>query len=143
MGGYDITYAKPTGDLVAASNGRLEKIDLGADMRVSRDGETIGTLRTERSFFPSADPTLGPVSRFFEGEATSEVGLNAGLRRDVWSAISPNVRDLEKQIAEGDRVFDGRGRRPDRHAARHGARPGARRADAAPTPPTRRRRRSA
>ena len=24
----------------------------------------------------------------------------------MWSAISPNVRDLEKQIAEGDRVFE-------------------------------------
>ena len=60
-------------------------------MRVSRGGDVVGTLRTERSFFPSADPTLGPVSRFFEGEATSEVGLRAGLRRDVWSAISPDV----------------------------------------------------
>ena len=67
----------------------------------------VGTLRTERSFFPSVDPTLGPVSRFFEGEATSEVGLRAGLRRDVWSAISPSVRDLKKQVAEGDRVFTG------------------------------------
>ena len=27
---------------------------------------------------------LGPVSRFFEGESTSEVGLQAGLRRDFW-----------------------------------------------------------
>jgi len=105
VGGYDITYVKPTGDLRAANNGRLEKIDLGAVMRVSRDGKTVGTLRTERSFFPTEDPTLGPVSRFFEGEATSEVGLRAGLRRDVWSAISPNVRDLSKKIAEGDKVF--------------------------------------
>ena len=105
VGGYDITYVKPTSDLQAASNGRLEKIDLGAEMRVSRGGDVVGTLRTERSFFPSADPSLGPVSRFFEGEATSEVGLRAGLRRDVWSAISPNVRDLEKQIAQGDKVF--------------------------------------
>jgi cytochrome c-type biogenesis protein CcmF len=105
VGGYDITYVKPTSDLQAASNGRLEKIDLGAVMRVSRGGQPVGTLRTERSFFPSADPTLGPVSRFFEGEATSEVGLRAGLRRDVWSAISPNIRDLEKRIAEGDKVF--------------------------------------
>jgi cytochrome c-type biogenesis protein CcmF len=105
VGGYDITYVKPTGKLEAANNGRLEKIDLGAVMRVSRDGKPVGTLRTERSFFPTEDPTLGPVSRFFEGEATSEVGLRAGLRRDVWSAISPNVRDLSKQIAEGDRVF--------------------------------------
>jgi cytochrome c-type biogenesis protein CcmF len=105
VGGYEVTYVKPTSDLQAASNGRLEKIDLGATMRVSRDGERVGTLHTERSFFPSADPSLGPVSRFFEGEATSEVGLRAGLRRDVWSAISPNIRDLEKDIAEGDRVF--------------------------------------
>jgi cytochrome c-type biogenesis protein CcmF len=105
VGGYDITYVKPTGDLRAANNGRLEKIDLGAVMRVSRDGKTVGTLRTEKSFFPTEDPSLGPVSRFFEGEATSEVGLRAGLRRDVWSAISPNVRDLRKQIAEGDKVF--------------------------------------
>jgi cytochrome c-type biogenesis protein CcmF len=107
VGGYDITYVKPTGDLRAANNGRLEKIDLGAVMRVSRDGKTVGTLRTEKSFFPTEDPSLGPVSRFFEGEATSEVGLRAGLRRDVWSAISPNVRDLRKQIAEGDKVFTG------------------------------------
>src|SRR5215211_184147 len=105
VGGYELTYVRPTSDLRAASNGRLEKIDLGAVMRVSRDGQPVGTLRTERSFFPSADPSLGPVSRFFEGEATSEVGLRAGLRRDVWSAISPNVRDLRKRIAEGDKVF--------------------------------------
>jgi cytochrome c-type biogenesis protein CcmF len=105
VGGYDLTYVRPTGDLKPASNGRLEKIDLGAVMRVSRDGKTVGTLHTERSFFPSSDPTLGPVSRFFEGEATSEVGLRAGLRRDIWSAITPNIRDLERRIAEGDRVF--------------------------------------
>jgi cytochrome c-type biogenesis protein CcmF len=105
VGGYEITYVKPTSRLQAASNGRLEKIDLGATMRVTRGGKPVGTLHTERSFFPSADPSLGPVSRFFEGEATSEVGLRAGLRRDVWSAISPNVRDLEKQIARGDKVF--------------------------------------
>src|SRR5215218_8728535 len=105
VGGYDLTYLRPTSRLQAASNGRLERIDLGAVMRVSRGGEVVGTLRTERSFFPSADPTLGPVSRFFEGEATSEVGLRAGLRRDVWSAISPNIRDLRRKIAEGDKVF--------------------------------------
>jgi cytochrome c-type biogenesis protein CcmF len=105
VGGYDITYVRPTADVRAANNGRLEKIDLGADMRIARDGKRIGTLHTERSFFPTEDPTLGPISRFFEGEATSEVGLRAGLRRDIWSAITPSIRDLEKRIAEGDKVF--------------------------------------
>ncbi|HYM58461.1 MAG TPA: heme lyase CcmF/NrfE family subunit [Solirubrobacteraceae bacterium] len=105
LGGYELTYARPTAELRAAPNGRLEKIDLGAELRVSRGGRPQGTLRTERSFFPSSDPGLGPVSRFFEGEATSEVGLRAGWRRDLWSAVAPSVRDLSRQVAEGDRVF--------------------------------------
>jgi cytochrome c-type biogenesis protein CcmF len=104
VGGYDVEYVKPTSDLVAASNGRLERIDFGAVMRVTRDGETT-TLTTERSFFPSAGPLLGPVSRFFEGEATSEVGLKAGLRRDVWLSVAPDTRKLEPRVKEGDEVF--------------------------------------
>ena len=111
-------------------------------MRVSRGGETVGTLRTERSFFPSADPSLGPISRFFEGEATSEVGLRAGLRRDVWSAISPNVRDLQKQIARGDKVFTDAA--DDLHAPtrRRSRWPRCSTGSRARTRPTRRRRRS-
>jgi cytochrome c-type biogenesis protein CcmF len=105
VGGYDITYVKPTADLKAANNGRLEKIDLGAQMRVSRGGKTVGTLHTERSFFPTEDPTLGPVSRFFEGEATSEVGLDASWRRDIWMAIAPDIDTLRPRIKEGDTVF--------------------------------------
>jgi cytochrome c-type biogenesis protein CcmF len=104
VGGYEVEYVKPTSELIAASNGRLERIDFGAVMRVTRDGQTT-TLTTERSFFPSAGPMLGPVSRFFEGEATSEVGLKAGLRRDVWLSIAPDTRKLEPRVKEGDEVF--------------------------------------
>ena len=35
VGGYEIEYVRPTADLVAASNGRLERIDFGAVMRVT------------------------------------------------------------------------------------------------------------
>ena len=105
VGGYDITYEKPTAELEAASNGRLERIDFGAVLRVSRDGSDVARLVTERSYFPSAGPMLGPVSRFFEGEATSEVGLKAGLRRDVWASIAPDTRRLEPLVKEGDEVF--------------------------------------
>jgi cytochrome c-type biogenesis protein CcmF len=104
VGGYDIEYVKPTAELVAAPNGRLERIDFGAQVRVTRDGRST-TLTTERSFFPSAGPMLGPVSRFFEGEATSEVGLDAGLRRDVWVSVAPDTRRLEPRVKEGDEVF--------------------------------------
>ena len=73
---------------------------------VRRDGHKVGVLHTHRSYFPTMDPTLGPVSRYFEGNATSEVGLRAGLRRDLWSAIQPDLSSLRRLIGEGDKVFD-------------------------------------
>jgi cytochrome c-type biogenesis protein CcmF len=105
VGGYDVEYVRPTADLVAASNGRLERIDFGADLRVRRDGREVTMLRTERSYFPSAAPMLGALSRFFEGESTSEVGLRAGLRRDIWASVAPDIRKLTPRVAEGDKVF--------------------------------------
>jgi cytochrome c-type biogenesis protein CcmF len=105
VGGYTVKYVEPTSKLVAASNGRLERIDFGAVLRVTRGGGEPTILRTQRSFFPSAAPMLGPLSRFFEGEATSEVGLQAGLRRDVWASIAPDTRRLAPRVEEGDKVF--------------------------------------
>ena len=106
IGGRTFTYAEPVARLRAAPNGRLERIELGAVVRVREDGRDLGTLRTVRAYFPSVAPRLGPVSRFFEGEATSEVGLRAGFRRDVWSAVQPDIGRLRPQIREGDRVFE-------------------------------------
>ena len=105
VGPYEFEYLRPTGDVDFSSAGRLEKIDLGADVRLRRPGATDMVLHTERSFFPSADPRLGAVSRYFEGEATSEVGLRAGFRRDVWTVVAPDVRSLRPVIEGGDRVF--------------------------------------
>jgi cytochrome c-type biogenesis protein CcmF len=105
VGGYTIEYVKPTADLVAARNGRLERIDLGAELRVARGDDPATVVRTEKAYFPSIGPMLGPVSRFFEGESTSEVGLNAGLRRDFWVSVAPDTRRLDPRVKEGDRVF--------------------------------------
>jgi len=104
--GNDVfTYVKPTSRISTTSDGRLEKISLGSVVTVSRDGRTLSTLRPERSYFPSRDATLGPLGRFFEGEATSEIGLKAGLRGDIWAAMTPDKQALRPQIEEGDRVF--------------------------------------
>ncbi len=105
-GNVALTYEKPTGKLVVAGNGRLERIDLGAVLRVRRGSESH-TLSTYKSYFPSTDPSLGPVSRFFEGEATSEVGLEAGLRRDLWTAVAPDIQRLLPIIDRGDKVLAG------------------------------------
>ncbi|MEA2310372.1 MAG: cytochrome c-type biosis protein CcmF, partial [Solirubrobacteraceae bacterium] len=51
VGGYDITYVKPTSSVDPARNGRLEKIDFGALLRVTRGGKPVATLTTEKSYF--------------------------------------------------------------------------------------------
>ena len=38
-------------------------------------------MHTSKDYFPSQDPELGPVSRFFDGESTTEVALDASLRQ--------------------------------------------------------------
>ena len=40
---------------------------------------TARPMHTSKDYFPSQDPELGPVSRFFDGEATTEVALDASL----------------------------------------------------------------
>jgi cytochrome c-type biogenesis protein CcmF len=106
VGSYTFTYVKPTSQLHAASNGRLERISFGAVLRVQRDGKPAQLITTTKDYFPSQDPSLGPVSRFFEGEATSEVGLKQGIGRDIWSAINPDTSRMRAKIEQGDKVFE-------------------------------------
>jgi len=105
VGDYTITYQKPTSRIVAASNGQLERIDLGAQLVARRGDGAPQVLDTYKSYFPSMASDLGPISRFFEGEATSEVALKAGLRRDLWAAVGPDIGRLRPRIEEGDKVF--------------------------------------
>ena len=100
VGGKEFTYVKPTAKLYAAPNGRLERISLGAELRV--DGKT---MHTSKDYFPSQDPELGPVSRFFDGESTTEVALDASLGKDVWAAVGPDIAKLRPRLDEGDRLF--------------------------------------
>jgi cytochrome c-type biogenesis protein CcmF len=106
IGGYELTYVRPTGEIDLASNGSLEKIDLGAMLRVRRGDGDPRTLHPERSYFPANDPNTGAISRYFAGEATSEVGLDTGLRRDLWTVVSPEISDLLTIAERGDRVFE-------------------------------------
>jgi cytochrome c-type biogenesis protein CcmF len=105
VGDYTITYERPTSRIVAADNGRLERIDLGARLTARRGDGKPRVLDTYKSYFPSMADDLGPISRFFEGEATSEVALRAGFRRDLWAAVGPDIGSLRPRIEEGDKVF--------------------------------------
>ena len=106
VAGYEFTYVKPTAQLHAAPNGRLERIAFGAELSVRKGDGAPKVMHTSKDYFPSQDPTLGPVSRFFDGETTTEVALDASLGKDVWAAVAPDTVKLRDRIAEGDRLFE-------------------------------------
>jgi cytochrome c-type biogenesis protein CcmF len=105
VGDYTIRYVKPTSN-IATLGGDLEKISFGAVLDVSKNGKHLTTLRPSKAYFPSQDQSsLGPIGRFFEGDATSEVGMKAGLRRDLWTAMSPDISRMRPIIDKGDKAF--------------------------------------
>jgi cytochrome c-type biogenesis protein CcmF len=104
VGDYDVTYREATARLGGDSGGTGAPISLGAVMDVRR-GDQRFTLRPSRNYYSTADPSKGAISRFFEGEATSEVDVRWGLRRDFWLAVRPDLVSLEEPIARADREF--------------------------------------
>ena len=103
IAGYDVTYERPTGELVVR-NRRLERVEFGAVLAVAKDGEPVGRLRPKRGYYPT-NTSDAPIRAAFEGEATSEVALNAGLRQDIWTAVSPDLSGLEQEIKNRDGVL--------------------------------------
>jgi cytochrome c-type biogenesis protein CcmF len=104
VGDYDVTYVRATARLGGDSAGTGAPISLGAVMRVRRGDQTY-TLRPSRNYYSTTDPSKGAISRFFEGEATSEVDVRWGLRRDFWLAVRPDLVSLQDPIARADRKF--------------------------------------
>jgi len=98
--GYDIRYVRAT------SKVDREKLSLGALLRVTRNGRKVATLAPSRGYYPSPDQQqFGPLGRYFEGEATSEVGLKTGLERDVWTSVEPSINSFGSMIDGIDRRF--------------------------------------
>jgi cytochrome c-type biogenesis protein CcmF len=97
--GYTIRYVRPT------ESATPQKLSFGAVLDVSKDGKHVTTLNTSRGFYPSQDASLGMIGRFFGGEADSDVGLRAGLTRDIWTVINPDLTPLQGVIDKGNSVF--------------------------------------
>ena len=103
IGEYDVTYEKATGEL-QVRNDRLERLEFGAVLTVRKDGEIAGTLRPNKGYYPTNTPGA-PIRAAFEGESTSEVALDAGLRRDIWTAVAPDLSGIEAEIGNRDAVL--------------------------------------
>jgi cytochrome c-type biogenesis protein CcmF len=97
--GYKLTYVRPTESATA------QKISFGAVLSVSKGTSHVTTLRTSRGFYPAQDASLGVIGRFFGGEADSDVGLDAGLRRDIWAVVNVDPARLQPLIDKGNSVF--------------------------------------
>jgi cytochrome c-type biogenesis protein CcmF len=104
VGDYEVTYREPTARLGGDTGGTGAPISLGAVMEV-RNGDRTYVLRPSRNYYSTSNPAKGAISRFFEGEATSEVDVRWGLRRDFWLAVRPDLAMLEWPIARADRQF--------------------------------------
>ncbi len=103
-GDYHVTYLRPTARLGSDPSGTGAPIAFGAVLRV-RKGNEVRTLRPSRNYFPSQDMSQGAIGRYFQGEATSEVDVRYGLRRDFWTAIRPDISSLDKPIRDANRQF--------------------------------------
>jgi cytochrome c-type biogenesis protein CcmF len=102
--GYQATYRKATAKLGGDSSGTGAPISFGAVLDMRKNGKHF-VMRPSRNYYATTDPSLGVISRFFEGEATSEVDVRWGLRRDLWMAIRPDIGSLERPIRVADRKF--------------------------------------
>jgi len=97
--GRTITYVKPT---VAVDS---EKFTFGSVLRIEEDGKLVGYLRPSRRFFRPTGQETGTIGSFFAGEATSEVGLRAGIGHDLWIAEQPNIAGVQRGVRAADKGF--------------------------------------
>jgi cytochrome c-type biogenesis protein CcmF len=104
VNGYEVTYREATAKLGGDDSGTGAPISFGAVLDVEKDGKRF-VMRPLRNYYSSGDPSLGAISRFFEGEATSEVDVRWGLSRDFWVAVRPDIGSLDAQIREADAKF--------------------------------------
>jgi cytochrome c-type biogenesis protein CcmF len=100
VNGYRVTYKRPTVDITN------ERIAFGAIIDVKRDRRQFALLAPTRNYYRPASFRLDrPISAFFSGESTSEVGLKAGAGRDFWTAVQPRIGPLLARARIADRRF--------------------------------------
>jgi cytochrome c-type biogenesis protein CcmF len=97
--GYTIRYVRPVESVSS------QKLSFGAVLDVTKGGKHVTRVTTTRNFYPSQDPTSGIVGRFFAGNADSNVGLDAGLRRDIWTVINVDLTQVQPLIDRADKLF--------------------------------------
>ncbi len=93
VGSYTVRYVRPTAAITPkydpAHTGAT--LSLGAVLDVTRGGHHVANLEPSEGFYDSQEAGQGSVGHFIGGTAVSHIAMNAGLTRDVWSAIAPDI----------------------------------------------------
>src|SRR3954468_15652133 len=104
IGGYRMTYVKPTAAILDDKAGTGAPVTLGAVVDV-RKGDKHWVERPGRNYYPSRDGSEGVVGRYFNGESNSEVSVEWGPLGNFWTAAQPDISTLQKPIAFADKHF--------------------------------------
>lgn len=93
VGAYAVRYVRPTATVTSGADAAHTgaTMSLGAVLDVSRKGRHVATLTPSEGFYDSGEPAQGSVGHLIGGQAVSHVSMDAGVTRDVWSAIAPDV----------------------------------------------------
>jgi cytochrome c-type biogenesis protein CcmF len=110
---YNITYEKPTAEISPAE----QRLTFGAVLTVTKGGKPYATLYPSRNYYSGVGTPVaggGPISGFFNGEATSEVGRKTTVGGDLWTSTIPDLGPLNPMIGRFDSklVKIGRGIKP-------------------------------
>jgi cytochrome c-type biogenesis protein CcmF len=109
VGAYTVHYVKPTAN-VSPQDDTVHTgstLNVGAVLRVTKDGHYVTTLRPSEGFYESQEESQGSVGRLIGGQPVSHVAIDASLTRDVWSAIAPEIESprLKRIVQIGNRTI--------------------------------------
>jgi cytochrome c-type biogenesis protein CcmF len=109
VGAYTVRYVRPTATITpkydAAHTGST--LSLGAVLDVTKHGRHVATLNPSEGYYASEEPGQGSVGSLIGGQPVSHISMDAGVTRDVWTAIEPNIEApaLQRIVKVGNRTL--------------------------------------
>jgi cytochrome c-type biogenesis protein CcmF len=108
VGSYTVRYVRPTAALTPRNDPAHtgSTLSLGAVLDVSRGGRHVTTLSPSEGYYP-AGTNRGSVGSLIGGQPVSQVAIDPGVTRDVWSAVAPNIEapQLAKVVRAGNQTL--------------------------------------
>jgi cytochrome c-type biogenesis protein CcmF len=109
VGAYTVRYVRPTVAITPAYDPAHtgSTMSIGAVLNVTKHGKYVATLTPAEDFYDSGEPSQGSVGHLIGGQPVSQVSMDAGVTRDVWSAIAPEIDTprLKRIIEIGNRTI--------------------------------------